>query len=184
MTQTLMINAESVLRDYFHAKDENRPHLLEGVFAPEAQLEVRNSTGTISFPAVTEGREAIADILVRQFAQAYENIYSFYMDRPAGATAATFSCDWLVGMSEKEGKNVRIGCGRYDWSFQAGPPFLTNRLVITIAVMEVLPPSQLKPVLAWLRGLDYPWTTAAAVRAAAPVIADLAPVLRYLGKGK
>jgi hypothetical protein len=171
------------LRDYFHAKDENRPHLLEGVFASEAQLEVNNHTGTISFPTVTEGREAIADILVRQFAQTYENIYSFYMDRPVEAIVATFSCDWLVGMSEKEGKNVRIGCGRYDWSFQAGPPFLTNRLVITIAVMEVLPPSQLKPVLTWLLGLDYPWTTAAAVRAAAPGIADLVPVLRYLEKG-
>jgi len=30
----------SVLRDYFHAKDENRPHRLDGVFAPQARLAV------------------------------------------------------------------------------------------------------------------------------------------------
>ena len=183
MAQTLMITAERVLRDYFHAKDENRPHLLGGVFAPEAQLEVRNRTGTISFPAVTEGREAIADILVRRFAQTYENIYSFYMDHPPAA-APDFSCDWLVGMTEKDGGNVRVGCGSYEWMFQEGALRLASRLVITIAAMQVLPPRHFEPVFMWLRNLDYPWTTAAAVRAAAPGIADLAPVLQYLGKGK
>ena len=183
MPPAARITPETVLRDYFHAKDENRPHLLDQVFTPDARLEVDNCTGAISFPAVTEGREAIADVLVRKFAQTYENIYSFYMGRPTGAAAAAFSCDWLVGMSEKAGRGVRVGCGRYHWSFQAGPPPLANRLVITIAAMQVLPPSRLTAVMAWLRNLDYPWTTGAAVRAGTPDLAPLTPVLHYLGRG-
>lgn len=71
-----------MLRTYFHAKDENRPFLLADVFSPDAQLEIRNRSDQISFPATTIGLEGIADALVRRFNQAYENIYSFYMDRP------------------------------------------------------------------------------------------------------
>ena len=39
-----------------------------------------------------------------------------------------------------------------------------------------------KPVLAWLRGLDYPWTSAAAVTEFTPDIEMIAPVLQYLGR--
>jgi len=85
-------------------------------------------------------------------------------------------------MSEKAGRGVRVGCGRYHWSFQAGPPPLANRLVITIAAMQVLPPSRLTAVMAWLRNLDYPWTTGAAVRVGTPDLAPLTPVLHYLGR--
>ena len=65
---------------------------------------------------------------------------------------------------------------------QAEPPHLASRLVITIEAMQVLPESQLEPVLAWLRGLDYPWTSAAAVSESAPDIEMIAPVLQYLGR--
>ena len=41
-------NIESVLRTYFHGKDENRPHLLRGVFAANATLQVVNRVGTIA----------------------------------------------------------------------------------------------------------------------------------------
>ena len=51
---------ETVLRGYFHAKDENRPHLLEDVFTSNAELFIRNQSANISFPATTQGRSAIA----------------------------------------------------------------------------------------------------------------------------
>ena len=35
---------EAVLRSYFRAKDENRPHLLEEVFASGAELVIRNQS--------------------------------------------------------------------------------------------------------------------------------------------
>jgi hypothetical protein len=171
---------ETVLRNYLHAKDENRPHLLADVFSPSATLEIVNRASSISFPSVTQGREAIADVLVRHFGQMYENVYSFYMERPP-PVATRFSCDWLVAMSEKEAKNVRIGCGRYDWLFDDEAPCLAAGLVITIEAMEVLSPRALEPVLDWLQHLGYPWSSAAAVTSIAPRIDMLAPVLRYLG---
>jgi hypothetical protein len=170
---------EDVLRNYFHAKDENRPHLLERVFEPGAELVVVNHADTISFPARTVGREGIADVLVRNFAQTYENVYSFYMRRPHEEVDA-FSCDWLVAMSDKQSKCARVGCGRYDWSFGEAPPRLATRLTITIHAMQVLAPADLAPVLAWVQRLHYPWCTAQEVRRTAPGIELLAPVLQQL----
>jgi hypothetical protein len=42
---------ETLLRGYFHGKDENRPHLLCTVFTPTATLQVINKANTIVFPA-------------------------------------------------------------------------------------------------------------------------------------
>jgi hypothetical protein len=169
----------AVLRTYLHAKDENRPWLLEQVFTASAKLEVNNRSSAISFPAVTVGREAIADVLVRDFGRANENVYSFYMARPPGG-AARFSCDWLVCMSEKESRSVKVGCGRYDWVFDAEPTWLASHLTISIEVMQLLPPSQFAAVYAWIAQLAYPWSSAEAAADLAPPIEALAPVLQYL----
>ena len=174
-------NAETVLRTYVQAKDENRPHLLAGVFTPDATLEVRNKSSAIAFPAVTVGRDAIADVLVRNFAKSYENVYTFYMARPH-AEATDIACDWLVCMTEKDSGSVRVGCGRYDWMLQAKPHGLATRLVISIEAMQVLAPNQFEPVFAWVRSMDYPWTSADAVVRGAPQLPALAPVLDYLAR--
>jgi hypothetical protein len=176
---------ETVLRTYFHAKDENRPHLMRDAFCESAALRMHLLTENIAFPAESQGIEAITDSLVRTFGQKYENVYSFYMDRPA-PDAASFSCHWLVGMSDKATGDVRVGCGRYDWEFdEEGGTGLAKRLAITIDSMQILPPGQLQPVLDWLGSLTYPWTRADAVAARAPAIDALAPVMRYLsGQGE
>ena len=170
---------QAVLRNYFHAKDENRPHILERVFEPSAELVVINHTSAISFPARTIGREAIADVLVRNFGQTYENVYSLYLSRPP-ADAAAFSCGWLVAMSEKQSKSARVGCGRYDWSFAKAVPHLATHLIITIHAMQVLPAAELAAVLAWVQALSYPWCTAEEVVRSAPSIELLTPVLQHL----
>ena len=172
---------ESLLRTYFHAKDENRPHLMRNVFCDAAVLEINVKTDSISFPAVSRGVIAIADTLVRRFGLAYENVYSFYLQRPPAA-ATRFSCDWLVGMSEKATGNTRVGCGQYDWRFQRQAPHLVDRLVITIEAMQVLPPDHLQTVLDWLLALPYPWCSANAACSSAPRIDSLEPVFRYLGR--
>jgi hypothetical protein len=174
-------NAETVLRTYVRAKDENRPHLLAGVFTPDATLEVRNKSSAIAFPAVTAGRDAIADVLVRNFAKSYENVYTFYMARP-DAEAADVACDWLVCMTEKDSGSVRVGCGRYDWTLQAHPHGLATRLVIGIEAMQILAPDQFEPVFAWVRSMDYPWTSANAAVRDVPQLPALAPVLDYLAR--
>jgi len=172
---------ETLLRTYFHAKDENRPHLIRSVFCEEAVLEMNVKTEHISFPAVSKGVAAIADVLVSRFGQTYENVYSFYLHRPA-VKAAGFTCDWLVGMSEKANGSMRVGCGRYDWSFQREAPHLVERLVITIEAMQVLPADLSPTVFNWLLALPYPWCPASAARVSAPGIESLAPVLQYIGR--
>jgi hypothetical protein len=173
------LSPQAILRNYFHAKDENRPHMLEHVFEPSAELVVTNHTDTITFPARTVGREAIADVLVRNFCQVHENVYSFYLGRPP-VEAAAFSCGWLVAMSEKQSKSVRVGCGRYEWSFADTTTRLATHLTITIDAMQVLPPDGLAPVLVWVQALSYPWCSAEEATRPAPGIELLAPVLQHL----
>ena len=173
------LTPRDVLRGYFHAKDENRPHLLAAVFSADAEVRIVNRAMDMGFPDVTQGREAIADVLVRRFGQTYENIYSFYLAAPPESTEV-FSCPWLVGMTEKATQNVRVGCGSYDWTFQQDGAQLACALVITIDAMEVLPPQDRDAVLGWLRQLQYPWSSPAEVAAHAPALALLAPVLQCL----
>jgi hypothetical protein len=176
---SIALSPQAILRNYFRAKDENRPHLLENVLAPNAELVVVNHTGTISFPARTVGREAIADVLVRNFCQVNENVYSFCLSRPP-ADAAAFSCGWLVAMSEKQSRSTRVGCGRYEWSFATTAPHLATHLTITIDAMQVLPPHMLDPVLAWVQALSYPWASPEDLTRLAPSIELLVPVLQRL----
>ena len=179
MSAPASLAPETVLRNYFHAKDENRPHLLERVFEPSAELVVVDHADTMSFPARTVGREAITDVLVRNFGQSYENIYSFYLRRPqAGAQA--FSCGWFVAMSEKKSRSVRVGCGRYDWSFAQTKPHLATHLTITIQAMQLLPPAELATILAWVQALNYPWCAVEEVARLSPGVTSLAPVLEHL----
>lgn len=185
MSSTSTRTAEEVLRTYFHAKDENRPHLMRDAFSETATLETIVKTNAISFPAISRGLAPITDVLVRKFAQLYENVYSFYLDKPPShVRLSSFSCDWLVGMSEKESGKTRVGCGRYDWQFQSGEPRLADRLLITIESMQVLSPDYLGPVLLWLTGLPYPWCPAQTILATAPAISDLDSIFRYVGRQK
>jgi hypothetical protein len=80
----------------------------------------------------------------------------------------------------KQSKSVRVGCGRYDWSFAKAAPHLATHLTITIQAMQVLPPAELAAVLAWVQALNYPWCAAEDVVREAPNIASLAPILRCL----
>ncbi|HEV8312807.1 MAG TPA: hypothetical protein VGQ23_07055 [Burkholderiaceae bacterium] len=172
---------ESVLRTYFHAKDENRPHLMRRVFTDDAVLRMQVKSEAIAFPAETHGLAAISEVLVSRFGQSYENVYSFYLSRPTAGDEA-FTCDWLVGMSVKGSGELRVGCGRYDWTFQRSEPWLACALDITIEQMQVLPARKSGAVFAWLTALDYPWASAQQVLASAPAIMALSPVLQYLGR--
>lgn len=167
-----------MLRTYFHAKDEIQPHLIADVFANDARLEVNDRPGHLGFPGVTVGLEGITDVLVRRFNQAYENVHSYHMDRPKRA-AAVYSCDRLVGMTDKESRNVRVGCGRHDWTFAGHPDLQVTGLVFTIEQMVVLAPAYATEVMHSLRLLDYPWTAADRVIRALS-LDELGPVKRYL----
>ena len=170
--------AESIVA-YIKAKDGNRPHLLDAAFAENANLQMVVRTDSISFPASCVGREAIAETLVRRFNQTYENVYTLCIGVPPAEGAEAFSCDWLVAMSEKESGAVRIGCGRYDWSFMH-PKRKVSALRITIEAMVVLPSAALFPVMEWVAALPYPWCTRRAATEAPPSHTGVLHVLQLL----
>lgn len=174
-----MQTPERILHSYVTAKDGNRPHLLRKVFEENASLEMVVKTESIAFPATAHGLAAIADVLVRDFGRTYENVYTFYMQAPP-QDAKTFSCDWLVGMSDKATGAVRIGCGRYDWRFSSHDPQRADRLRITIETMQSLSAESADIALDWLSSLPYPWCSVEQTAASAPTIASLEPALHYL----
>lgn len=167
---------------YIDAKDRNRPHLLARAFTPTATVEVIAKTPTISFPSAVTGLDAIADVFVRRFGLTYENVYTFCLSPPPRDDSHAFSCDWLVGMSEKEGGAVRVGSGRYDWFFARGGSRLVEKLVITIDVMQKLDPAWLRPVMDWLAALPYPWCAAEIAAKNAPKTVDLTETVRRLAR--
>lgn len=101
MSTPASLPPDVVLRNHFRAKDENRPHLLDDVFTVDAVLEIRNATSTIAFPAVTSGRDAIADVLVRSFGQTDEDVNGLYL-RPCMCRALTANAE-AVGQSARGG---------------------------------------------------------------------------------
>ncbi|MEP6872109.1 MAG: hypothetical protein ABI939_09725, partial [Anaerolineaceae bacterium] len=171
-----MHSAQEAVEIYIRAKDENRPYLMERAFAENAKLEMVVRSGTIAFPPVSIGLQTISDVLVRRFAQTYENVQTFCLSTPPPDDQPSFSCYWLVGMSEKDSRSVRVGCGRYDWQFQSQGQWLVDRLAITIERMESLPPSYLASVMNWLSRLPYPWCAARIALAGIPSFDLLYPI--------
>ncbi len=175
--------AEQRLAAYCRAKDGNRPHLMAQTFAHDAWLEMAVDGEVYCPPSLAHGREAITRALVRHFGRTYENVYTFCLQRPGLRwDDSAFHCDWLAGMSLKDGGQLRVGCGRYEWSFQREAPHLVQGLRISIGVMKVLPASSLDVVVDWLAQLPYPWCPAAVALDTAPDLPALRPVLNYLGR--
>jgi hypothetical protein len=179
MQGTARLTPAASIRAYIQAKDGNRPYLLDAAFVEDATLQMIVRTEAISFPAVSVGRAAIAETLVRRFNQTYENIHTLCIGEPPAEDASAFACDWLVAMSEKQGGAVRIGCGRYDWSFTPAEHRVCA-LSITIEAMDILPADTLQPVMDWVAALPYPWCTPERATAALPGLPHLLHALQPL----
>ena len=175
-------SAQESIATYLRAKDENRPHLMPRAFVPTATLEMIVKTGSISFPPISKGLESISDVLVRRFAQTYENVRTLCLAAPPRDNDVSFSCGWIVGMSEKESRMVQVGCGRYDWQFQVHSPRLIERLTITIDVMQTLTPSSLASIAYWLDQLPYPWCPVQRALASAPILDELEPIRLFIAR--
>lgn len=157
MVNMLDKSHENIVRCYIRAKDENRPYLMEKVFTNSATLEMVLKTENISFPSNAVGLDVITDVLVRKFSQTYENVYTYCLFDSSKINKDELSCGWLVGMNEKEGGNVRVGCGRYNWHFDNEINTLADHLIITIEQMVVLAPEFSGQIMDWLNKLPYPW---------------------------
>jgi len=157
---------------------------MPGVFARDALLDMVVNARSISFPPRVTGVDNITDVLIRQFCDTYENIHTFCLTQPPVTDSSLFSCPWLVGMSGKADGKVRVGCGRYDWSFRgAGASGLVDRLKVTIDCMQELPGDRLRAVMDWLQGLPYPWCPLEVAVVTMPRIPGLEPLPRELKRG-
>ena len=172
------MQAEAIVA-YIHAKDENRPYLMEHAFDQDATLAMVVKSDAISFPPMTNGREAITQVLVREFGRTYENVRTLCLCSPPESSDTTFSCRWLVGMSAKDGGAVRVGCGRYAWSFRTQAPRLAQRLEITVEVMQILTSDNLSAVTGWLFALPYPWCPIQTAFETAPQLEQLKPLRQW-----
>lgn len=174
-----MNTAQLAIQHYILAKDGNRPHLLSRAFVPEAILDMVVRTGSISFPPHVEGVAGIGDVLVRRFGRTFENVYTFCLGQPPEAGAKTYQCKWLVGMSDKNTGEARVGCGVYEWQFSAESG-LVEKLTITIEHMKTLPAADLAGVMEWVSGLNYPWCSLEAAVSTAPQSVAVNEVTQFL----
>ena len=167
---------------YIRAKDCNRPYLMEAAFTKDATVEMVVTTAGMSFPPQLKGIEELTQVLVSRFNQTYENIHTFCLSSPPGRARPSYSCDWLVGMSEKDSRAVRVGCGRYDWGFRAPDLVLVERLRITIEHMQSLPSHSCPDVMSWLARLPYPWCNARVAAESMPDIGELRAIAERLAR--
>jgi hypothetical protein len=151
MTTSLRRSIET----YIYAKDGHRPHLMPRAFTADAELVMNVKTEEISFPTTVQGLAGISATLVSQFAERYENVYTFCMGTPP-LDGPVFSCDWLVCMTEKHSGAARVGFGTYEWHCQDAPG-LVSKLTITIEEMKILPSTDGDLILDWASTLPYPW---------------------------
>jgi len=177
-----MQSAQACIETYIRAKDENRPFLMERVFAENATLQMVVKTEAISFPPISKGLESITDTLVRRFAQTYENVHTLCLAQPPRNSEMRFSCSWLVAMSEKDARSVRVGCGRYDWLFTSTVPRLVEQLTITVEAMQSLDPTHLGSVMNWLSGLPHPWCEPQRALRSAPALDALRSLQQYIDR--
>ncbi len=174
MTIELNDNQKTRIQRYIEAKDGNRPHLMTGVFSESAVLSMKVKTDSISFPADSVGVEAVTDVLVRNFGKTYENVYTFCFSDSFGQDSdGLLSCRWLVGMSEKDTKNVRVGYGEYHWRFSEGDRGLVEHLTITIEKMLELAPATSQQIMPWLEQLPYPFCHSQEVYQSMPEVESL-----------
>mgnify|MGYP001604382183 FL=1 len=169
------IRLETLMHNYVRGKDGNRPLYMDRVFAPNSTVSIRLNTDAIAFPAELRGLDMIKKVLVREFSRKYENIFTFYLDRPSGLLQR-FSCGWLVAMTEIATGRIRIGCGRFDWAFHADA-LHASELQITIDLMLTVAAGKHDILFTWLLDQSYPWADVKHILDSWPPLPELA-VLR------
>jgi len=182
MSPYTAINAADAISTYVFAKDRNRPQLMKDAFAVDCELEMVVKTDAISFPSSAKGLEQVTEVLVTSFGDQYENVRTFCLSRPNSEHLSHFRCDWLVGMSARQGGAVRVGCGHYDWHFGSADGGRVEKLAIEIEVMSVLPVETSKPIMQWLAALPYPWCSSIQASESIPAIDGLRPIKRFLSR--
>jgi hypothetical protein len=177
-----MSTEKSLLSGYFEAKDTNRPELMQQVFAQDAVLTFSIATDAISFPARTEGLEAITHTLVTDFRKKYSRCRSYYVcDELEVQGGRIEGLPWLVLMQEVATGHMRIGTGTYDWRFkQTDGGLRVEALHISIGKMDVIDNADGTLLGTMQSALPYPWLSPATLHAEFEMLGRLEPELEFL----
>jgi len=151
-----MLMPASAIENYIRAKDQNHPDLIGSAFDPLAVVQIEAQTKTISFPPELSGVVQIEQILVKDFALAWQDVKTFCFSHPGDGFRPAFSCRWLVAMHSRHGDGARLGYGTYDWAF-SGDSGQVTALKIQIDDMIVVDERQASALIAWAASLPYPW---------------------------
>ena len=174
-----MNDAAHAILAYLRAKDDNRPYLIPAAFRDDARVSMKVRTTSIAFPSEIRGSRDIADVLVRRFNQKHENIHSFCVGAPPMPGQIQHACAWLVAMSQKQDGAVRVGAGRYDWTFADSGDRRASALTIRVDLMEALPEEALPAVMNWAGALPRPWCEVAMLERRLPDLPVLRTLLRH-----
>ncbi|MHA6889152.1 hypothetical protein [Ralstonia pseudosolanacearum] len=166
-----------LLEGYLHAKDDHLPHLIDGIFAPDARLTFALATQNIAFPSRADGAAAITRTLVTDFGAQYHRCRTYCVvrrgdlpeaPRVGNGPVSLAPMPWLVVMQARAGGALRVGHGRYRWTFdRAGDDWRVSDLHIDIARMDVVDDARADAWRAAIQqALPYPWVDAQVLRAA------------------
>lgn len=139
---------------------------MDAVFSEDACLQMQVRTEAISFPQSTVGQKAITQVLVKDFNQTYENIYTFCLEDTVIIENNTLQCRWLVYMNDITSGLSRVGFGNYQWEFAESN--LVTHLKIMIDDMAILPVDN--KLLSWVEGMPYPWASSTDMLGSLPEI--------------
>lgn len=157
MTASYRLHQQKLIEQYINCKDNGRSELMAEVFTEDAVLTMKVESPNISFPAETKRIQAIKKVLVDDFNQQYQDIYTYCFDDTLFFKEQFCHCNWMVVMTDKHSAEVRLGCGRYDWQFKAGPVALVQSLEINIEQMQILEPPVSQQIYQQLKSINYPW---------------------------
>ncbi|MGH1428106.1 MAG: hypothetical protein ACRBEE_09205 [Arenicella sp.] len=145
---------KETISTYIKAKDDNKPHLMKDVFENSASLSMKVKSDAISFPSESQGLDSITNILVSDFSQKYENVYTFCMSDSIMFDEENTLCKWVVVMTDRKEGNIRVGFGGYKWVFNND---LVKQLTISIEYMIALEKMQSEEIFLWTNKKNYPW---------------------------
>ena len=163
----------TLISQYLQAKDNNKPHWMPLTFDEQATLTMHVKTSAIEFPSQTIGCDAITQLLVKDFSQQYENVYTFCLSDTVKRDENILSCLWLVGMTDKKNREIKVGCGRYEWHFSASENTKVRKLVIDLEQMEILPHLYTDDIFHWLSSLPYPWCNSEILLRSMPSLSEI-----------
>lgn len=177
-----MATPAALLECYVEAKDLARPHLMAGIYAPDAVLTYSIATDAIDFPAEVRGIEGITRTLVSDFALTFDRCRTYYLcDAPPAQTVRIAELPWLVVMREPAKSRLRMGRGFYRWTFQPGPEGVrVAAMHIHIERMDPIddPGAQLLERIQ--APLPYPWLPPSVLSARFAALAASESALHFL----